>query len=111
MRITLEHCDATVKHKGPMSALLWPLFVASVEAVEKEDRELAEKVFGEVERRQGMTNIGEAWEVVRGVWGRDDETRPKGAELGGETEGETVKNGEEIWRAVGREMGVSIVFG
>lgn len=111
MRLTLENCEATVEHKGPMSALLWPLFVASVEAVEKEDRELAEKVFGEVERRQGMTNIGEAWEVVRGVWGRDDEAGPKEGEQGGETEGETAKKGEEIWRVVGKEMGVSIVFG
>ncbi|KAK4228309.1 fungal-specific transcription factor domain-containing protein [Podospora fimiseda] len=107
VRLTLEHCRSTVDHKGPMSALLWPLFVASCEALKEEgDRVLAERVFKEVDRRQGMRNIGEAWEVVRGVWARD----------GFKEEEEEVKSGcevkpKEIWREVAKEVGVNLVFG
>lgn len=44
-------------------------------------------------RRQGMTNIARAWEVVKEVWWRSDL-------------GEVVG-----WRAVAAEKGYSIVFG
>jgi len=44
-------------------------------------------------RRQGMTNIARAWEVVEEVWRRSD---------GGEVVG---------WRGVAAEKGYSIVFG
>jgi hypothetical protein len=82
-----------------MSALLWPLFVAAVEAVGKEDRELAIQGFGGIEKRQGMTNITRAWEVVSEVWRRVD----------GLADGEETL--EVDWRAICEERGVSIVFG
>ncbi|ESZ93463.1 hypothetical protein SBOR_6170 [Sclerotinia borealis F-4128] len=62
---------------GPMSALLWPLFVAACEAEAETDRELATKAFGRTERRQGMQNIMRAWEVVQEVWRRADEDQYK----------------------------------
>lgn len=79
---------------GPMSALLWPMFVASCVAVTEGDRELALNAFGGTERRQKMNNIGRAWEVVREVWRRADK-------------------GEEgvDWRGVERSMGWSVIFG
>lgn len=61
-----------------------------------EDRKLAGEAFAGTERRQGMTNIRRAWEVVREVWRRVDEG-------GGE--------GEVDWRAVCEERGFNIVFG
>jgi hypothetical protein len=82
-----------------MSALLWPLFVAAVEAVGEEDRELAIQGFGGIEKRPGMTNITRAWEVVSEVWRRVD-----GLEDGEEAV-------EVDWRAICEERGVSIVFG
>jgi len=79
-----------------MSALLWPLFVAAVEA-SGEDRELAREAFGGTERRQGMNNIGRAWEVVGEVWRRVDACE----------EGEK----EVDWREICVERGICIVFG
>ncbi|KAK4202556.1 fungal-specific transcription factor domain-containing protein [Triangularia verruculosa] len=99
-RLTLKNCVATVGHRGPMSALLWPLFVAACEAMEGGDRGLAREAFEKVERRQGMRNIGRAWEVVGEVWRRVDLL-----------EGEGEEEKEELWRVVCREMGVSLVFG
>ncbi|PBP23529.1 hypothetical protein BUE80_DR005492, partial [Diplocarpon rosae] len=81
-------------YDGPMSALLWPLFVAACEAVTGGDRELAMNAFCGTERRQGMTNIQRAWEVVQEVWRR--------ADVGGE---------DVDWRRICEEMDVSIVFG
>jgi len=102
VRQSLQACSNVVDlaekcQDGPMSALLWPLFVAAVEAVSDEDRELAMQGFGGIEKRQGMTNITRAWEVVREVWRRVDV-------LDGE-------EGEVDWRAICEERGVSIVFG
>ena len=57
---------------GPMSALLWPLFVASCVALTEEDRELALQAFCGTERRQKMRNIMRAWEIVQEVWSRAD---------------------------------------
>ncbi|GAB1312899.1 Fungal-specific transcription factor domain-containing protein [Madurella fahalii] len=107
-RSALQHCVATVRHGGPMSALLWPLFVSACEAVTEEDRGLAEKAFAAIDRRQGMRNIDRAWGIVREVWRRGDalEGEEEGEGRGGGDEG-----GEELWRQVSREMGVSIVFG
>ncbi len=114
----LTRCTQTVRHQGPMSALLWPLFVAACEAVTPEDRGLAEQAFCEVEKRQGMRNIGRAWRVVGEVWRRGDvyfEMRGDEdldiEEEGGDGKGEGLEVGEEMWRGVCREMGVSIVFG
>jgi hypothetical protein len=136
-RLALAHCVATVDHRGPMSALLWPLFVAACEAVLPADRRLAERAFVEVDRRQGMRNIDRAWGIVREVWRRADAAAAAGAaaeadvgvgvgvgveseggislvarEGDGQVDGEVVvEGGEELWRTVCREMGVSIVFG
>ncbi|KAK4098230.1 hypothetical protein N658DRAFT_499654 [Parathielavia hyrcaniae] len=156
--LALTHCVATVRHGGPMSALLWPLFVSACEAlpssggaadshdgdgIEKGggggDRKLAEQAFGEVERRQGMRNIGRAWGIVREVWRQGDELAAAAAasaseggsvvvrmgdSSGGGSSSEEVDRavvvggvcgvdagGEEMWRRVCREMGVSVVFG
>jgi hypothetical protein len=84
-----------------MSALLWPLFVAACEAVEVRDRELARRAFGGIERRQGMCNIGRAWEIVGEVWMRADLRERVGGD----------ENGEGDWRDVCEERGFSIVFG
>jgi hypothetical protein len=72
-RASLRHCAGTVAAKGPMGALLWPLFVAACEAMAEEDRALARHAFLGVERRQGMMNIERAWEIVQEVWRRADE--------------------------------------
>jgi len=82
-------------HNGPMSALLWPLFVASCEAITEEDRTLALEAFGGTERRQGMNNIIRAWEVVQEVWARADAS----------------EDGAVNWRDICDERGLNIVFG
>lgn len=100
--LSLHHCVETTTHKGPMGALLWPLFVAACEATSSEDRALAGRAFAEIEIRQGMTNIAQAWNVVREVWARldlasaisDPEAKPA-----------------DLWRRVSAEMDVNIVFG
>ncbi|KAK3392590.1 fungal-specific transcription factor domain-containing protein [Sordaria brevicollis] len=118
---SLLHCAATVKHEGPMGALLWPLFVAACEAVGERDRGLAEQAFEKVRKRQGMRNIERAWEIVREVWRRADAGEAGlgcGMEKGvNEQEGMGGPGGMEgggggdLWRQVSREMGVSVVFG
>lgn len=129
-RAALAHCAATAGHGGPMSALLWPLFVAACEAVAPADRALAARAFAVVGKRQGMRNIDRAWAIVGEVWRRADEREfgsagggfwagdkgADGAEEVGGLAGEPVEegdnnSGEELWRLVSREMGVSIVFG
>ncbi|KAK8094865.1 hypothetical protein PG997_001550 [Apiospora hydei] len=98
---SLVHCARNVAYRGPMGALLWPLFVAACEAVSPEDRDLAERAFVEVDNHQGMTNIEKAWGVVREVWKQLDllSVTPYGAK------------DADLWRRVSKEMGVSIVFG
>jgi hypothetical protein len=91
--LALSACALVVEWAGPMSALLWPLFVSSVEAISEEDREKATRSFRETERRQGMRNISRAWEIVEEVWRRGDD-------------GEMVD-----WRSVCGERGVGLVFG
>lgn len=98
--MSLVACSSVVQlaekcFNGPMSALLWPLFVAACEAVTEDDRELALKAFEGTERRQGMNNIARAWEVVREIWRRKDLPDGEGVE----------------WKSVCEEMGFSIVFG
>lgn len=98
-----------------MGALLWPLFAAACEAMTGEDREMAERAFEAVGKRQGMMNIERSWEIVKEVWRRADWAdvvaglsveRPGAASL---AQGCGAK--EEMWREVSKEMGVSIVFG
>ncbi|KAI1506721.1 fungal-specific transcription factor domain-containing protein [Biscogniauxia marginata] len=98
---SLLHCVETVAHRGPMGALLWPLFVAACEATSEEDRALAEKAFVAIELRQGMTNIEQAWGIIREVWKRLDLLSESSME------GEDT----DLWRKVSAEMGVNIVFG
>lgn len=102
--LALQACASVVANaqacpNGPMSALLWPLFVAACEAVTPADRDLADTAFGGTERRQRMNNIARAWEVVREVWRRADL-----GEAGGGDE-------EVDWRGVCAEKGYNIVFG
>jgi hypothetical protein len=102
--IALFACSNVVKlaeqcHDGPMSALLWPLFVAACEAVTEEDRKLALAAFGGTERRQGMNNIARAWEIVQEVWRRKDLADLAGDDI------------EVNWRDIGDEMGYNIVLG
>lgn len=49
-KLALHACERVVEWAGPMSALLWPLFVGSCEAVELEDREMASRAFTGTER-------------------------------------------------------------
>ncbi|KAI1769924.1 hypothetical protein F4818DRAFT_308709 [Hypoxylon cercidicola] len=97
----LVHCVETVTHRGPMGALLWPLFVAACEAVSAEDRALAQRAFVGIDQRQGMTNIGQAWKIIQEVWTRLDDMKDDSS---------GVKD-TGMWRKVSAEMGVNIVFG
>ncbi|VUC31284.1 unnamed protein product [Clonostachys rosea] len=139
-RLSLQHCMGTVSNEGPMSALLWPLFVAACEATDEADRDLARQSFVAIDRRQGMANIDRAWTVVQEVWRRaDDEEKeeeammaammlmrdatgdmasrkagegPNGAMLMAERNGMMMRGaGGDLWRRVSRDMGLTIVFG
>ncbi|KAL7794238.1 fungal-specific transcription factor domain-containing protein [Trichoderma ceciliae] len=104
--ISLTHCVGTVKNEGPMGALLWPLFVASCEAIDPIDRDLSRQTFTAIGQRQGMTNIERAWCIVEEVWRRSDN--------GEDVDDETLHVGErkeDLWRRVSEDMGVTIVFG
>ncbi|KAL5353607.1 hypothetical protein ACLOAV_001644 [Pseudogymnoascus australis] len=91
--LSLAACVRVVGWAGPMPALLWPMFISSVEAISEEDRDTATMAFSGTERRQGMLNITRAWEIVKEVWRRGDE-------------------GEEVdWRIICGERGVNLVFG
>ncbi|KFY01972.1 hypothetical protein V497_02222 [Pseudogymnoascus sp. VKM F-4516 (FW-969)] len=93
VRLTLDACVRVVGWAGPMPALLWPMFIGSVEAISEEDRSIATMAFTGTERRQGMLNITRSWEIVKEVWQRGND-------------------GEEVdWRTVCKEKGVSLVFG
>ncbi|KAI0469343.1 hypothetical protein F4859DRAFT_142225 [Xylaria cf. heliscus] len=97
----LHHCVQTTAARGPMSALLWPLFAAACEAISTEDRELARKAFSEIEQRQGMTNIQEAWRIIQEVWKRLDSV----------DDDFPIGKTPDLWRTVCAEMGVTVVFG
>ncbi|XXG96380.1 hypothetical protein Hte_002662 [Hypoxylon texense] len=98
----LVSCVETVTHRGPMGALLWPLFVAACEAVSPEDRTLAQTAFIGIDQRQGMTNIAQAWKIIQEVWKRLDDISNDASPEAKDT---------DLWRKVGAEMGVNIVFG
>lgn len=106
--VSLVHCKATVLHEGPMGALLWPLFVASCEAVDTTDRHSAHDSFQGIARRQGMANIDRAWEVVQEVWKRADQAETLGVQSSSTGMGTDKK---DLWRRVSEDMGVAIVFG
>lgn len=79
--LSLTHCVGTVSHEGPMSALLWPLFVAACEATSAADRSLARQAFVAIDKRQGMINIERAWCIVREVWRRADDIEIEGTTM------------------------------
>lgn len=134
-RAGLTHCVGTVTHNGPMGALLWPLFAVSCEAIGAEDREMADRAFATLRKRQGMMNIEQAWEIVQEVWRRADwadvvtrlgaRDRGEVAADGGDGGRPSIPSGRagvrgmsreaardpDLWRQVSREMGVNIVFG
>jgi hypothetical protein len=140
-RAGLAHCVGTVAHNGPMGALLWPLFAAACEAIGSEDREMADRAFSTLRKRQGMMNIEQAWEIVQEVWrradwadvvtrlGARDRAEGPGGEAaaadGGAGRRPSIPSGRagvrgmsceaardpDLWRQVSREMGVNIVFG
>lgn len=49
-RLALQACSRVVSWAGPMSALLWPLFISACEAVDAEQRDLARLAFGGILR-------------------------------------------------------------
>lgn len=102
-RLSLFACSNVIdsaQHSfdGPMSALLWPLFTASCNAIDQTDRDLARNVFVAIDQRQGMRNIVDAWAVVEEVWRRVDLAEWTGSD-------------EVNWRDICQERGLNIVFG
>lgn len=118
---SLCHCSGTVKSKGPMGALLWPLFVAACEAQTPEDRALAQEGFESLHRRQRMTNIERSWAIVQEVWRRADQADGNvpievafGENLGILPDApppNTTELASDLWREVSQEMGLRVVFG
>lgn len=109
--ISLTHCVATVSYRGPMGALLWPLFVASCEAISESDRGMARTAFKAIERRQGMTNISRAWNLVQEVWRRADILATASGLPGSDHGRELDEEWSPLWRRISQDMGVTIVFG
>lgn len=117
--LSLTHCVGTVSNEGPMSALLWPLFVAACEARDLTDRELARRAFIAIDKRQGMINIERGWCIVQEVWRRADEAEVNGEDQLSEMarvmdsgKGALGRKGkQDLWRKVSEEMGVTIVLG
>ncbi|VUC26159.1 unnamed protein product [Clonostachys rosea] len=89
VHLTLSHCMEVTCSNGPVSALLWPLFIAASEAVTKEDRLTATQTFSCLQQRQGMANIDHASDIILKTW--SDPFRS--------------------WEMVEREMGFNVVFG
>jgi hypothetical protein len=50
VKLALQACDQVAKWAGPMSALLWPMFISASQAVSIEDREIARRTFAAVDR-------------------------------------------------------------
>lgn len=110
----LWHCLQTCSHAGPMGALLWPLFVASCEAVTESDRDLAREAFSLVEKRQGMINIKWAWDIVQEVWRLADLMEEESNSKCGQARemgAAELPTAPDLWRTVSEQMGISIVFG
>ncbi|KAL0939965.1 uncharacterized protein CTRU02_206575 [Colletotrichum truncatum] len=97
IRLSLENCAAVVTSGGPVNALLWPLFVAAYHAVTDDDQGLAKVLFAEIERRQGMSNVGGAREVVFNKW----------AAAGVDS----IDYGDKTWTGITRGMEHKIIMG
>lgn len=114
VKASLAHCTATTVSEGPMGALLWPLFVASLEAQEgSQERTDAAAAFANLGKRQGMANIGRAWDVVQEVWRRADL-----ADVGTSSEQPPEESREEEaevvvpqWQRISEEMGFTLILG
>ena len=90
--------SANDRYDGPITALLWPLFIAACNAIDKSDRKLATAAFTAINRKHEMKNIVNAWGIVGEVWTRFDSAEGNG--------------GNEVhWRDICEERGFSIVFG
>ena len=102
VHMSLLQCLVVVASGGPVSALLWPLFVAACEAQTGVDRGLARQAFLAIESRQGMANIEKARAVVMEVWRRVDllvcDITTNGVSA-------------NLWRVVAEETGLSLVLG
>ncbi|CEJ81852.1 hypothetical protein VHEMI01960 [[Torrubiella] hemipterigena] len=110
VRASMAHCTATTGGEGPMGALLWPLFVASLEAQKgSQERVDAATAFANLGRRQGMANIGRAWDVVQEVWHRADL-----ADMGARSEQPLEGSREEVvlqWQRISEKMGFTLILG
>lgn len=111
VRASLRHCTATTIGHGSMGALLWPLFVASLEAQQGHPERIeAAAAFESLGRRQGMANIGRAWAVVQEVWRRADL-----ADMGTRSEDDQQPPGgfREMpsWQRISEEMGFMLILG
>lgn len=71
-KATLAACLRVIMYEGPMSTLLWPLFIGACEARKDMDRQIAKMIFQELMGRQGFLNIKQAWEIVKEVWRRSE---------------------------------------
>ncbi|RMJ06613.1 hypothetical protein CDV36_013805, partial [Fusarium kuroshium] len=69
VRASLKHCNNAVSAADPPGTLLWPLFVASCEAISVADRILADKAFLALSKRQDMVNVTKAWYLAQQIWG------------------------------------------
>lgn len=56
----------------PFGGLLWPLFIASANAIVASDREIGRKVLNQLLSVQRMGNIENAKELLEEVWRRSD---------------------------------------
>ncbi|OAQ62475.1 fungal zn binuclear cluster domain-containing protein [Pochonia chlamydosporia 170] len=103
---SLEYCMATVTSNGPLGTLLWPLFIAAVDAENEEQRKFATDAFLEMDRRQGMQNIARAWCIVQEVWRR---MNPRNMQTVNEKLGVGIQT-ENDWRTVRAEMGFELIL-
>ena len=70
--IALNCCLAAVNHSGFLHGLLWPLFIASCQAIIPKTRALSTTIFKKLEICRGMPNISRAFSAVQEVWKRYD---------------------------------------
>ncbi|KAI9760460.1 MAG: hypothetical protein M4579_001654 [Chaenotheca gracillima] len=89
----LQACLRVIVFAGPMSTLLWPLFISSCEAIDEVDRDVSRSVFTHLDNRQGMQNIVHALDITHEVWRRQNEGH------------------ESHWKTVCHDMDRNIVFG